>query len=44
MARLEQFIQNKNNHRENRKVMLERYIKELEAKLGKKEVRDIIDR
>lgn len=43
-AILEQFIRNKDAHKENRKQMLEKYIEELENELGKNSVRSIIER
>lgn len=41
---LEEFMKNKENHKENRRVLLERYIKELEAEMGKDNIKTIIER
>ncbi len=41
---LEEFMKNKEKHKENRRGLLERYIKELEAEMGKDNIKTIIER
>lgn len=41
---LEEFMKNKEVHKENRRALLERYIKELEAEIGQDNVKSIIER
>lgn len=41
---LKNFMENKESHKESRRILLERYIKELEAEIGKDNVKSIIER